>query len=130
MWHPVHHTGCRIYNQHGLKPPKSNTRYLPVEFHLLARYRASNDQIYYLDNLVFRYGVEVKKHFCFFLGLNLVLNLLKGDPALIMKYINPIEAKLIDGASGIHIKFRLAGVMDLNPLLIYINTCFLIYFSN
>ncbi len=28
-----------------------------------------------------------------------------------MKYINPIEAKLIDGASGIHIKFRLAGVV-------------------
>lgn len=33
----------------------------------------------------------------------------EGDPALIMKYINPIEAKLIDSASGIHIKFRLAG---------------------
>jgi len=33
-----------------------------------------------------------------------------GDPALIMKYINPVEAKLIDSASGIHIKFRLAGV--------------------
>lgn len=26
-----------------------------------------------------------------------------------MKYINPNEAKLIDPASGIHIKFRLAG---------------------
>ena len=36
-----------------------------------------------------------------------------GDPALIMKYINPNEAKLIDSASGIHIKFRLAGVLDL-----------------
>lgn len=34
----------------------------------------------------------------------------QGDPALIMKYINPIEAKFIDDASGIHIKFRLAGV--------------------
>lgn len=33
----------------------------------------------------------------------------EGDPALIMKYINPIEAKLIDSACGIHIKFRLAG---------------------
>lgn len=33
-----------------------------------------------------------------------------GDPAMIMKYINPNEAKLIDSASGIHIKFRLAGV--------------------
>lgn len=27
-----------------------------------------------------------------------------------MKFINPIEAKLIDPASGIHIKFRLAGL--------------------
>jgi hypothetical protein len=35
-----------------------------------------------------------------------------GDPQLIMKYINPIEAKLIDAASGIHIKFRLAGVSE------------------
>jgi hypothetical protein len=34
----------------------------------------------------------------------------EGDPALIMKYINPIEAKFIDSACGIHIKFRLAGV--------------------
>ena len=34
----------------------------------------------------------------------------EGDPALIMKYINPVEAKLIDPACGIHIKFRLAGV--------------------
>jgi hypothetical protein len=38
--------------------------------------------------------------------------LILGDPALIMKYINPNEAKLIDGASGIHIKFRLAGVFS------------------
>jgi len=35
-----------------------------------------------------------------------------GDPALIMRYINPVEAKFIDPASGIHIKFRLAGVCD------------------
>ena len=33
-----------------------------------------------------------------------------GDPATIMKFINPNEAKLIDSASGIHIRFRLAGV--------------------
>ncbi|CAF0988060.1 unnamed protein product [Brachionus calyciflorus] len=33
----------------------------------------------------------------------------EGDPAIIMKFINPNEAKLIDPASGIHIKFRLAG---------------------
>lgn len=36
-----------------------------------------------------------------------------GDPATIMKYINPIEAKLIDSASGIHIRFRLAGVSSI-----------------
>ena len=34
----------------------------------------------------------------------------QGDPALLMSYINPNEAQLIDAASGIHIKFRLAGV--------------------
>jgi hypothetical protein len=37
-----------------------------------------------------------------------------------MKYINPIEAKLIDSASGIHIKFRLAGVIIFN----YLKICF------
>jgi hypothetical protein len=44
----------------------------------------------------------------------------EGDPAVIMKYINPIEAKLIDSASGIHIKFRLAGVIIFN----YLKICF------
>ena len=34
----------------------------------------------------------------------------KGDPALMLRCINPAEARLIDAAAGIHIKFRLAGV--------------------
>ena len=34
----------------------------------------------------------------------------KGDPAVMLRCINPSEAKLIDPAAGIHVKFRLAGV--------------------
>ena len=34
----------------------------------------------------------------------------KGDPALMLKCINPIESKLLDAAAGVHLKFRLAGV--------------------
>ena len=34
----------------------------------------------------------------------------KGDPAVMLRIINPSEAKLIDAAAGIHVKFRLAGV--------------------
>ncbi|PAA92492.1 hypothetical protein BOX15_Mlig026939g2, partial [Macrostomum lignano] len=33
----------------------------------------------------------------------------KGDPALMLKSINPMEAKMLDAASGVHVKFRLAG---------------------
>lgn len=33
-----------------------------------------------------------------------------GDPALMLRCINPRESKLLDPAAGIHIKFRLAGV--------------------
>lgn len=33
----------------------------------------------------------------------------KGDPALMLRCINPNEAKLLDAATGVHIKFRLAG---------------------
>jgi len=33
----------------------------------------------------------------------------KGDPKLMLKCINPKEADLLDYASGIHIRFRLAG---------------------
>ena len=34
----------------------------------------------------------------------------KGDPAVMLRCINPSEAKLIDAAAGVHVKFRLAGV--------------------
>ncbi|XP_072019137.1 protein MFI-like [Amphiura filiformis] len=33
----------------------------------------------------------------------------RGDPSLMLRCINPREAKLLDAAGGIHIKFRLAG---------------------
>lgn len=33
----------------------------------------------------------------------------RGNPSLMLRCINPQEAKLLDAASGIHIKFRLAG---------------------
>ncbi|ELU12370.1 hypothetical protein CAPTEDRAFT_228976 [Capitella teleta] len=33
----------------------------------------------------------------------------RGDPSLMLRCINPNEAKLMDAAMGIHIKFRLAG---------------------
>ncbi|XP_076824881.1 uncharacterized protein LOC143470550 [Clavelina lepadiformis] len=33
----------------------------------------------------------------------------QGDPALMLRCINPNEAKLLDAASGIHVRFRLAG---------------------
>jgi len=34
----------------------------------------------------------------------------QGDPALMLKAVNPKEAVLLDAASGTHVKFRLAGV--------------------
>jgi len=37
----------------------------------------------------------------------------KGDPAVMLRCINPTEAKLIDAAAGMHVKFRLAGVSRL-----------------
>ena len=37
----------------------------------------------------------------------------KGDPKLMLKCINPKEADLLDYASGIHIRFRLAGVSEI-----------------
>jgi len=40
----------------------------------------------------------------------------KGDPAVMLRCINPTEAKLIDAAAGIHVKFRLAGVSRPNWL--------------
>ncbi|KAK3096865.1 hypothetical protein FSP39_004143, partial [Pinctada imbricata] len=33
----------------------------------------------------------------------------RGNPTLMLRCINPREAKLLDAASGVHIKFRLAG---------------------
>ncbi|KAJ3214895.1 hypothetical protein HDU67_001097 [Dinochytrium kinnereticum] len=33
----------------------------------------------------------------------------KGDPRKLLKFVNPKEAQLIDGASGIHVRFRLGG---------------------
>ncbi|CAH1799869.1 unnamed protein product [Owenia fusiformis] len=33
----------------------------------------------------------------------------RGDPAMMLRCINPKEAKMLDPAMGIHIKFRLAG---------------------
>ena len=34
----------------------------------------------------------------------------RGDPMMMLRCINPNEAKLLDSALGVHIKFRLAGV--------------------
>ena len=34
----------------------------------------------------------------------------RGDPMMMLRCINPNEARMLDAASGIHIKFRLAGV--------------------
>ena len=48
----------------------------------------------------------------------------KGDPALMLKCINPLESKLLDAASGVHIKFRLAGVGN-TLVLANINTIIL-----
>ncbi|XP_052244404.1 protein MFI-like isoform X2 [Dreissena polymorpha] len=33
----------------------------------------------------------------------------RGNPSLMLRCINPQEAKMLDAASGIHVKFRLAG---------------------
>jgi len=41
----------------------------------------------------------------------------RGDPAMMLRCINPNEAKYLDAAAGIHIKFRLAGVISINFLL-------------
>jgi hypothetical protein len=42
---------CQIRNQHGLKPLKSDKETIGSDGYLLARKRASNDQIYNLDIL-------------------------------------------------------------------------------
>lgn len=40
---------------------------------------------------------------------NLICFKFRGDPALLLRCINPKEAELLDTASGTHVKFRLAG---------------------
>ena|SRR6218665_3608983 len=34
----------------------------------------------------------------------------KGDPSMMLRAINPGEARYLDSAAGVHVKFRLAGV--------------------
>ena len=43
----------------------------------------------------------------------------RGDPMMMLRCINPNEAKLLDAASGVHIKFRLAGVSLSIPCIIH-----------
>ena len=63
----------------------------------------------------------VEKFFTFFFLLSQDVQIFKwyqdlinlknrGDPSVVLKCINPIEAKLLDAAAGVHVKFRLAGV--------------------
>ncbi|KAI9330475.1 hypothetical protein DFJ73DRAFT_765345 [Zopfochytrium polystomum] len=42
----------------------------------------------------------------------------RGDPGKLLKFVNPNEAKLIDSASGIHVRFRLGGVIGSQQLSI------------
>jgi hypothetical protein len=46
----------------------------------------------------------------------------KGDPAKLLKFVNPKEAKLIDAAAGIHVRFRLGGVCGME-LISYSTAC-------
>lgn len=41
-----------------------------------------------------------------------------GDPKKLLKFINPQEANLIDGSSGIHVRFRLGG-LSFPPTIYY-----------
>lgn len=50
-------------------------------------------------------GVQVYKYY-----EDLIKFRNQGDPALMLKAVNPKEAALLDAASGTHVKFRLAGV--------------------
>ena len=40
----------------------------------------------------------------------------QGDPAVMLRCVNPKEAALLDAASGTHVKFRLAGVSKMFSL--------------
>uniref|UniRef100_A0A4W3ID74 Uncharacterized protein n=2 Tax=Callorhinchus milii TaxID=7868 RepID=A0A4W3ID74_CALMI len=51
----------------------------------------------FIDKLLFRYYKELIN----FKG--------KGEPRILMKSINPIEAAYLDAAAGVHIRFRLGG---------------------
>ncbi|KAI8815402.1 hypothetical protein BJ742DRAFT_864615 [Cladochytrium replicatum] len=42
----------------------------------------------------------------------------RGDPRRLLKFINPTESRLVDGASGIHVRFRLGGEL-FPPLIVY-----------
>uniref|UniRef100_M3Y3J9 Uncharacterized protein n=1 Tax=Mustela putorius furo TaxID=9669 RepID=M3Y3J9_MUSPF len=41
----------------------------------------------------------------------------QGEPRQIVKYIDPKEAELLDAAAGVHVRFRLGGVISENNLL-------------
>ena len=60
----------------------------------------------------------------------------KGDPALMLKCINPAEATFLDSAAGIHIKYRLAGVrkhkrkymyMYIVNVHVHVHVCFCVF---
>ena len=59
-------------------------------------------------NIVFAQDIQVYRYY-----RDLINFRQKGDPTLMLKCINPNEAKYFDPAAGIHIKFRLAGVFHL-----------------
>mmetsp|Transcript_23029 Transcript_23029/g.75059 ORF Transcript_23029/g.75059 Transcript_23029/m.75059 type:complete len:395 (-) Transcript_23029:67-1251(-) len=42
----------------------------------------------------------------------------RGDPAVLLRSINPQEANLVDAATGLHVKFRLGGT-TFPPLIFY-----------
>ena len=43
----------------------------------------------------------------------------KGDPAQLLKSVNPGEASLLDGATKSHIRFRLGGDVSFSEILTY-----------
>ena len=54
------------------------------------------------------YWLQDVQVYCYYRDLINFKN--RGDPAMMLRCINPQEAKLLDAAAGIHVKFRLAGV--------------------
>lgn len=55
--------------------------------------------------LLFLQDIQVYKYY-----RDLINFKTRGNPVLMLRCINPQEAKLLDAAAGVHIKFRLAGV--------------------